>query len=145
MVSTWNSVSGDLTEAEHIKKRWQDYTEKIQKGLNDWDNHSGDVTDLESDILECEVKWPLGSNTISKVSGSDGIPAQLFQILTDDAVNVLHSICQQIWKTQKLPQNWNGSVFISIPKKDNAKKSVQTTTQLNSFHMLESQCSKSFS
>ena len=105
-------VSGDLTEAEHIKKRWQDYTEKIQKGLNDWDNHSGDVTDLESDILECEVKWPLGSNTISKVSESDGIPAQLFQILTDDAVNVLHSICQQIWKIQKLPQNWNGSVFI---------------------------------
>ena len=92
--------SKDLTEAEEIKKRWQEYTELYKKGLNDPDNHNGVVTHLESDILECEVKWDLVSITRNKASGGDGIPAELFQILKDDAVKVLHSICQQIWKTQ---------------------------------------------
>ena len=91
----------DLTEAEDIKKRWQEYTEKLyKKDLNDPDNHDGVITHLESDILECEVKWALGSITTNKASGGDGIPAELFQILKDDAVKVLHSVCQQIWKTQ---------------------------------------------
>ena len=98
--------------------------EKWQKGLNDWDNHSAEVTHLESDILECEVKWTFGINTISKDSGCDGITAQLFQILIDDAVNVLLSIFQQIWKTQKSPQNWNGSVFITIPKIGQCQKKL---------------------
>ena len=96
----------DLTEAEDIKKRWQEYIEKLyKKGLNDPDNHDGVITHLEPDILESEVKWALGSITTNKASGSDGIPAELLQILEDDAVKVLHCICQQIWKTQQWPQD----------------------------------------
>ena len=94
----------------------------IQKDLNDTDNHDGVITHLELDILECEVEWALGSITMNKASGGDGIPVELFQILQDDAVKVLHSICQQIWKTQQWPQDWKRSVFIPIPKKGNAKE-----------------------
>ena len=113
----------DLTEAEDIKKRLQEYTEELyKKDLHDPDNHDGVITHLEPDILECEVKWALGSITMNKASGGDGIPVELFQILKDDAVKVLHSICQQIWKTQQWPQDWKMSVFIPIPKKDNAKE-----------------------
>ena len=113
----------DLTEAEDIKKRWQEYTEELyKKDLLDPDNHNGMITNLEPDILECEVKWALGSITMSKATGGDGIPVGLFQILKDDAVKVLHSICQQIWKTQQWSQDWKRSVFIPIPKKDNAKE-----------------------
>ena len=113
----------DLTEAEDIKKRWQQYTEELyQKDLHDLDNHSGVITHLKLDILECEVKWALESITMNKASGGDGIPAALFQILKDDAVKVLHSICQQIWKTQQWPQDWERSVFIPIPKRGNAKE-----------------------
>ena len=95
----------DLTEAEHIKKRWQEYTKELYKKDHDPDNHDGVITHLEPDILECKVKWTLGSITMNKASGSDGIPVELFQILKDDAVNVLHSICQQMWKTQQWPQD----------------------------------------
>ena len=113
----------DLTEAEDIKKRWQEYTKELyKKDLNDPDNHNAMITHLEPDILECEVKWALGSITMNKASGGDGIPAELFQILKDDAVKVLHSICQQIQKTQQWPQDWKRSVFIPIPKKGNAKE-----------------------
>ena len=109
--------SMNLTEAEDIKKRWQEYTEELyKKDLHDPDNHHGVITDLEPDILECEVKWALGSITTNKASGGDGIPVELFQILKDDAVKVVHSICQQIWKTQQWPQDWKRSVFILIPK-----------------------------
>ena len=112
----------DLTEAEDIKKRWQEYTEELyKKDLHDPDNHNGMITHLEPDILECEVKWALGSMTTNKASGGDGIPVELFQILKDDAVKVLQS-CQQIWKTQQWPQDWKRSVFIPIPKKGNAKE-----------------------
>ena len=105
----------DLTEAEDTEKRWQEYTEELYKeGLNDPDNHDGVITHLEPDILECEVKWALGSITTNKASRGDGIPAELFQILKDDAVKVLHSICQQIWKTQQWPQDWKTSVFVPI-------------------------------
>ena len=114
--------SMDLTEAEDIKKRWQEHTELYKKDLHDPDNHDGVITHLEPDILECEVKWTLGSITMNKARGGDGIPVELFQILKDDAVKVLHSICQQIWKTQQWPQDWKRSVFIPIPKKDNAKR-----------------------
>ena len=97
----------DLTEAEEIKKRWQEYTEELyKKDLNEPGNHDGVLTHLERDILECEVKWALGSITVNKASGGDGIPAELFQILKDDVVKVLHSICQKIWKTQQWPQDW---------------------------------------
>ena len=120
----------DLTEAEEIKKRWQEYTEKLyKKGLHDPDNHDGVITHLEPDILECEVKWALESIITNKASGDDGIPVELFQILK------LCSICQQIWKTQQWPQDWKRSVFIPIPKKGNAKN-AQTTAQLHSSHML---------
>ena len=113
----------DLTEAEDIKKRWQEYTEELhRKDLHDPDNHDGVLTHLEPDILECEVKRPLESITTNKASGGDGIPGELFQILKDDAVKVLHSICQQIWRTQQWPQDWKTSAFILIPKKGNAKK-----------------------
>ena len=113
----------DLTEAEYIKKKWQEYPEELyKKDLHDPDNHDGVLTHLEADILECEVKWPLGSITANKASGGDGIPVELFQILKDDALNMLHSICQQIWKTQQWPQNWKRSVFILIPKKGNPKE-----------------------
>ena len=110
----------DLTEAEDIKKRWQKYTEELYKTnkLNDPDNHDGVITHLEPDILECEVKWALGSIKTSK----GGIPAELFQVLKDDAVKVLHSICQQMWETQQWPQDWKRSVLIPIPKKDNVKE-----------------------
>ena len=113
----------DLTEAEDIKKRWQEYTEELhKKGLNDSDNHDNVVTPLEPDILECEVKWALGSITMNKASGDDGISAELFKILKDDAVKGLHSVCRQIWKTQQWPQDWKRSVFIPIYKKGNAKE-----------------------
>ena len=113
----------DLTETEDIKKRWQEYTEELyKKELHDKDNHDGVITHLELDILECEVKWALESITTNKASGGDGIPVKLFQILKDDAVKVLYSICQQIWNTQQWPLDWKRSVFIPIPKKDNAKE-----------------------
>ena len=113
----------DLTEAEDIKKRWQEYTEELyKKELQDPDNHDGVITYLEPDILECEVKWALGSITTNKASGGDGIPVELFQILKDDAVKVPHSIFQLIWKTQQWPQDWKRSVFIPIPKTGNAKE-----------------------
>ena len=119
----------DLTEAEDIKKRWQEYTEELyKKDLHDPDNHDGVITDLEPEILQCEVKWTLGSITMNKASRDDGIPVELFQILKDDAVKVLHSICQQIWKTQQWPQNWKRSVFISIPKKVNTKECSNYST-----------------
>ena len=115
--------SMDKTEAEEIKKRQQEYTKELfKKGLNDPDNHDCVVTHLEPDILEWEVKWAIGSITMNKASGGDGIPAELFQILKDDVVKVLHSICQQIWKTQQRPQNWKRSAFIPNPKKDNSKE-----------------------
>ena len=113
----------ELMEAEDIKKRWQEYTEELyKKDLHDPDNHDGVITDLEPDILECEVKWTLGSIVPNKASGGDGIPDELFQVLKDDAVKVLHSICQPIWKTQQWPQDWKRSVFIPILKKGNAKE-----------------------
>ena len=113
----------DLTEPEDIKKRWQEYTEELyKKDLHDPDNHDGVITHPEPDIQECQVEWALGSITTNKASGCDGIPVELFQILKDDAVKVLHSICQQIWKTQQWPQDWKRSVLIPIPKKDNAKE-----------------------
>ena len=113
----------DLTEAEDIKKRWQEYTEELyKKDLHDPDNHNRVITNLQPDNLECEVKWALGSITINKASRGDGILVELFQILKDDAVKVLHSICQQIWKTQQWPQSWKRSVFIPMPKKGNAKE-----------------------
>ena len=115
----------DLIEAEDIKKRWQEYTEELyKKDHHDPDNHDGVITHthLDPDILECKVRWVLGSISKNKTSGGDGIPIELFQILKDDAVKVLHSICQQIWKTQQRPQDWKRSVFIPIPKKGNAKE-----------------------
>ena len=112
----------DLTEAEGIKKRWQYTDELYKKDLHDPDNHDGVITHLDPDILGCEVKCALGSITTNKASGGDGIPVELFQILKDDDVKVLHSICQQIWKTQQWPQDWKRSVFIPIPKKGNAKE-----------------------
>ena len=113
----------DLTEAEDIKEKCQEYIEELyKKDLHDPDNHNGVITHLEPDILECEVKWALESITMNKATGGDGIPVELFQILKDDAVKVLHSICQQIWKTQQWPQDWKVSVFIPIPKKGNAKE-----------------------
>ena len=128
--------SKDLTEAEEIKKRWQEYTEELyKKDLNDLDNCDGMITHLEPDILKCEVKWALGNFTMNKANGGDRIPDELFQILKDDAVKVLHSIGQQMWKIQQRPQDWKRSVFIPISKKGNAKN-VQTTIRLHSFHML---------
>ena len=112
----------DLAEAEDIKKKWQEYTEELyKKDLHDPDNHDGVITHLEPDILECEVKWALRSITKNKASGGDGIPANLFKILKDDAIKVLHSICQQIWKIHQWPQDWKRSVFSPIPKKGSAK------------------------
>ena len=113
----------DLTKADEIKKRWQEYTEELyKKDLHDPDNHHGLITYLEPDILTCEATWALGSFTTDKASGSDGILVELLQILEDDAMKVLHSICQQIWKNQQWPQDWKISVFILIPKKGNAKE-----------------------
>ena len=130
-----------LTEADDIKKRWQEVasscTELYKKGLNDLDNHDGVINHLDPDIQECEVKWTLGSITMNKASGGDGIPAfrifhfRIFQILKDDSMKLLHSICQQIWKTQQRPKDWKRLVFIPIPKKGNAKEcSNHSTTAL---------------
>ena len=121
----------DLTDAEAIKKRWQEYTEELyKKDFHEPDTHNGVITHLEPDILECEVKWALESITRNKASGGDGIPVDQYQILKDDAVKVLHSICQQIWKAQQWPQDGKRSVFIPMPK------NAQTTAQLHSSHML---------
>ena len=118
----------DLTEAEYIKKRWQEYTEELyKKDLHDPDSNDGVITHLEPDILECEVKWALGNITMNKASGGDGVPIE-FQILKDDAVKVLNTICQQIWKTQQRPQEWKRSVFIPIAKKGNAKECTNYCT-----------------
>ena len=126
----------DLTEAEDIKKMWQEYTgELYKKDLHDPDNHDSVITHLEPEILECEVKWALESIITNKASGGDEIPVELFQILKDDAVKVLHSICQQIWKTQQWPQDWKRSVFIPSQRKA-MPKNAQTTAQLQSSHML---------
>ena len=126
----------DLTEAAHIKKRWQEYTEEVyKKDLHNPDNHDGVITHLESDILECEVKWALGSITMNKASGGDGNPVALFQILKDDAVKVLHSICQQIWKTQQWPQDLKSQFSFQCQRKA-MPKNAQTATQLHSSHML---------
>ena len=126
----------DLTEAQDIKKRWQKYTEEFyKKDLHDPDNHDGVITDLEPEILECEVKWALGSNTMNKASGGDGIPMELFQILKDDAVKVLHSIYQQICKTQQWPQDWKGQFSFQSQRKA-MPKNAQTTAQLHSSYML---------
>ena len=129
-IAVFGRMVKDLTEAEDIKKRWQEYKELYKKGPNDSDNHDGVITHLEPDILDCEVKWTLGSTTLNKASGRDGIPTDLFQILKDDAVKVLHSIYEQIWKNQQWPQNWKRSVFISIPRKDNAKEHSDCRTIL---------------
>ena len=126
----------DLTEAEDVKKKWQEYTEELyKKDLHDPNNHDGVITDLEPDILECEVKWALESITMNKASGGDGIPDELFQILKDDSVKVLHSICQQIWKTQQWPQDWKRPVSFQSQRKA-MPKNAQTTAQLHSSHML---------
>ena len=130
--------SMNLTEAEDIKKRWQVYTgELYKKDLHDPDNHHVVITHLETDILECKVKWALGSITTNKTSGGDRIPVELFQILKDDAVKVLHSICQQIWKTQQWSQDWKRSVFISVPKKGNAKECSNYHTIALSSHAIK--------
>ena len=112
----------DLIEAEDIKEKWQEYTELYKKDLHDPDNHDGGITHLEPGILECEVKWAIGSITMNKASGGDGIPGELFITLKDDTVKGLHSIHQQIWKTQQWPQDLKTSVFIPNPKKGNAKE-----------------------
>ena len=131
----------NLTEAEDIKKRWQEYTEELyKKDLNDPDNHDGVVTDLEPDILECEVKWTLGSITTNKASGGDAIPVELFQILKDDTMKVLHSICQQIWKNSAVATGLENVSFHS--KEGQCQKNVQSTAQLHSFHTLAKECSK---
>ena len=126
----------DLTEAEDFKKRWQEYTEELyKKDLNDPDNHDGVITHLESDILEYEVKWALESITTNKASGGDGILAELFQILKDDAVKVLHSICQQIWKIHQWPRTGKGQ-FSSQSQRKAMPKNAESTTKLHSSHML---------
>ena len=126
----------DITEAEEIRKRWQRYTEELyKKGLNDPENQDGVVTHLELGILEYEVKWVLGSIILNKASGSDGISAELSKILKYDAVKVLHSVCQQIWKTRQWPQDWKISVFIPVPRRE-MPKNVQIIVLLHSFHML---------
>ena len=127
----------DLTEAEDIKKRWQEYTEELyKKDLQDPEIHEGVITHMELDILKCEVKWALGrSITTNKASGGDGMPVELFQILKDEAVKVLHSLCQQIWKTQQWPQDWKRSFSFQSQRKAMPKK-AQTTAQLHSSHTL---------
>ena len=126
----------DITEAEDIKKRWQEYTELYKKDLHDPDNHNGVITRLETDSLECEVKRALGSISTNKANGDDGIPVKRFQILRDNsAMKVLHSICQQIWKTQQRPQEWKKSDFIQSQRKT-MQKNAQTIMQLHSPHML---------
>ena len=119
----------DKTEAEDIKKRWQEYTEELyKKDLHDPDNHDGVITHLEPDILESKVRWALGSFTTNKAHGGDRITVELFQVLKDDAVKIMHSICQQIWKTQQWLQDWKRSVFIPIPKKGNTKECTNYCT-----------------
>ena len=144
MGSIKNRNGLDLTEAEDIKKRWQEYTEEqrihkeqepYKKDLHDPDNHDAVITPLEPDILECEVKWALGRISTNKASGGDGIPVELFQILKDFAEKVLHLIYQQIWKTQQWPQDWKRSVFIPIPKKGNVKECSNYCT-IALIHML---------
>ena len=126
----------DLTEAEDIKKRWQEYMEELyKKDLQNPDNHDDVITNQEPDILECEVKWALESITTNKPSGGDGIPVELFQILKDDAVKVLHSICQKIWKTQQWPQDWKSQFSFQSQRKA-MPKNAQTTAQLQSSHLL---------
>ena len=126
----------DLTEAEDIKKRWQEYTEELyKKDLHDADSHDGVITYVEPDILECEVKWALGSITTNKAGGGDGIPVELFQILKDNAVKVLHSIYQQIWKTQQWHRTGKGQ-FSFQSQRNTMSKNVQTTAQLHLYHML---------
>ena len=123
MGTTKNRDGMDLTETEDIKKRWQEYTEELyKKDFHDPDNHDGVITHLEPDILEGRVKWAFGSITMNKSSEGDGIPVELFQVLKDDVVKVLHSICQKIWRTQQQPQDWKRSGSIPIPKKGNAKE-----------------------
>ena len=137
-MSTLKDRNGmDLTEAEDINKRWQEYAELYKTDLHGPGNHNGVITHLKPDILECDVKWTLESITINKASGGDGIPVELFQILKDDAVKVLHSICQHIWKTQQWSHDWKRSAFIQIPKKGNAK-------EYSNYHIiaLNSQASK---
>ena len=113
----------DLTKTEDIKKRWQEYTEELyKKDLHNQDNHDDVIIHLQPNLLECEVKWAIGSITTNKANGGDGIPVELLQILRDDTVKVLHSICQQIWKTHQWPQDWKRSVFIPIPKRGNGKE-----------------------
>ena len=113
----------DLTEAGDIKKRWEEYTEELyNKDLHEPYNHGGAIAHLEPDILECDVKWALGSIITNKASGGDEFPVELFQILKDDAVKVLHSVCQQIWKTQQWPRDWERSDFIPVPRRGNAKE-----------------------
>ena len=126
----------DLTEAEDIKKRWQEYTEELyKKDLHNQDNNDGVITHLEPDILECKVKWVLGSIATNKASGGDGIPAELFQILKDEAMKILCSTCQQIRKTQQWPQDWKGQFSFQSQRKA-MPKNVQTTAQLHSSHTL---------
>ena len=128
--------SMDLTEAEGIEKRWHEYTEELyKKDINDPDNHDGVITYQESNILKCEVKWALGSITTNKASGGDGIPAELFQILNDDAVKVLHSICQQIWENSAVVTGLENVSFHSNPKEEQCQRMFKLT-QLHSFHML---------
>ena len=129
-----------LSSLRFTNKRWQEYTEEYteelyKKDLHDPDNHDDGITDLELDILECEVKWALESITMNKASGGDGIPVVLFQILKDDALKVLHSICQQIWKTQQWPRDGKKSVFIPVPKKGNAKKKKMFKLPHNCTHL----------
>ena len=136
----------DLTEEEDIKKRWQEYTEEIYKrDLHYPDNHNGVITHLEPDILECSVKWALGSITTNKASGGDGILVELFQTLKNDAMKVLHSICQQIWKTQQWPQGWKSSVFVPIPKKGNAKKYAKSANNCTHLTLEQSNAQNSLS
>ena len=132
----------DLIEAEDINKRLHKYSEELyKKDFNDSDNHDGMIIYLEPDILECEVKWALGIITMNKTSGDNGIPVELLQILKDDALKVLHSISQQIWKTQQWPQDWKTSVFIPIRRRT-MPKNIQITSQFHSFHTLAKKCSK---
>ena len=131
----------DLIEAEDIKKRWQEFTEELyKKDLHDPDDHDGVITHLEPDILECEVKWALGNITMNKASGGDRTTAELFQIIKDDAVKVLYSICQQIWKTKQWPQDWKRSVFIPIPKKGSAKECSDYRTIVLISHASKGMC-----
>ena len=138
MVSIKDRNIKNLAEAEDIKKRWQEYTEELHKNdLHGPDNHNDMITHLEPVILECKVKWALGSITTNKASGGDRIPAELFQILKDDAVRVLYSVCQQIWKTQQWPQNWKTSIFIPVPEKGHTKDCSNYPTIVLISHVAE--------